>query len=413
MPKKAREMSAIEVKRLSEPGFHAVGGVAGLHLRVTESGARSWVLRASIVRRRRDIGLGGFPDVPLAHARDKARTMRKQIEQGLDPVRVRKEARSALAAARAVEVTFDMASRAFINSKCAEWRSGKTAEQWETTLATYASPVVGKLLIRDIELAHLMKILEPIWTEKTTTANRVRGRIENILDWGTAHGHRKGDNPARWRGLLDKVLPGPGKIHKVEHLKALPVNQIGQFMQDLRALDVTGAKALEFLILTAARSGEVRGSTWSEIGLREAVWTIPAARMKADREHRVPLAPVCVELLESLPRFKGNDFVFPAARGGKMHRSILVDLYCKMVAVDITVHGFRSTFRDWAAENTNFPNQVAEMALAHAIGNKVEAAYRRGDLFEKRRRLMNKWAEFCSTVQVEGKVIKIRGGDRG
>lgn len=406
-------MSAVEVKRLSERGFHAVGGVAGLHLRVTESGARSWVLRVSVARRRRDVGLGGFPDVPLALARDKARSIRKQIEQGLDPVRVRKEARSALVAARAVEVTFDGAARAFIASKSAEWRSGKTADQWQTTLSTYASPVIGKLLIRDVELGHLMKILEPIWLTKTVTANRLRGRIENVLDWGTAHGHRKGDNPARWRGLLDKLLPGPGKIHKTTHLKAMPANQVGQFMRDLRKQDGTAARALEFLVLTAARSGEIRGATWGEIDLREAVWTIPAARMKGEKEHRVPLSPACLKLLESLPRFKGNDLVFSAARGGKMHRSILVDVYQAMVGVDITAHGFRSTFRDWASEYTNFPREPVEMALAHAIGNKVEAAYRRGDLFEKRRRLMNEWARFCNTIQVEGKAIKIRGGARG
>lgn len=406
MPRKAKELSALEVGRLKSPGRYPVGGVAGLCLKVTDTGARSWVLRVMIAGKRRDAGLGGYPDVPLALAREKARKAREGIEQGVDPIAQRAAAASALMATRGAETTFEQAARKFIESKSAEWKNVKHAAQWTATLETYAYPVVGKLQVRDVTLSHVVKILEPIWTTKTETAVRLRGRIESVLDWATVRGYRHGDNPARWKGHLDKLLPKPGKVAKVEHHAALPVDAIGAFLVDLRKREGIAAKALEFGILTAARSGEVRGATWSEIDLDAATWTIPGERMKAGKEHRVPLSDAALEVLRSLLRFADNDLVFVAPRGGVLSDMTLTAVMRRM-KVDAVPHGFRSTFRDWASERTGYPRDVCEMALAHAIGNQVEAAYRRGDLFEKRRRMMADWAAFCNTVQPAGEVVPI------
>ncbi len=394
MPKKAKELSPIEVKRITEKGLYAVGGVAGLHLQVNERGARSWIIRASIGSKRRDIGLGGFPDVSLASAREKAKQIRAQIEQGIDPVQTRKEARSLLLAAHAAEITFEQSAKEFLTAKGTEWKNAKHSQQWKNTLETYVHTVIVILQINDLEVSHIVKILEPIWTTKTETATRVRGRIESILDWATVRNYRKGENPARWKGYLDKVLASPGKIAKTEHYQALPVKEVGKFMKALRSRDGISTFALEFLILTAARSGEVRGATWAEIDLKAKVWTIPASRMKAGKEHRVPLSPRAIKILKELPRFKDVGFVFPAPRGGKLSDMSLTAVIRRM-KVKAVPHGFRSTFRDWIAECTNYPNEVAEMALAHTIDNKVEAAYRRSDLFEKRRLMMDEWGKFC------------------
>lgn len=407
-PKKAKELTALEVKRLTKPGLHAVGGVAGLYLQVTHSGARSWILRATVGKRRRDIGLGGYPDVPLAQAREKAREARELIKQGIDPVEQRKAARTALIAAQASRITFDQAAARFLSSKRHEFKNAKHAAQWESTLKTYASPIIGRLPVSEVELPHIVEILEPIWTTKTETASRLRGRIEAVLAWATVAGYRSGDNPARWKGHLDAVLPKPSKVAKVKNHRALPIDDMGAFMVALRKREGMAAKALEFLILTAARSGEVRGATWDEIDLKAKVWTIPAERMKAGKEHRVPLSDPAVALLEALPRLAGSPYVFPSARGGMLSDMALSALM-KRMAVDAVPHGFRSTFRDWCAERTNYPREVAEMALAHTISDKVEAAYRRGDLFEKRRRLMADWARFCDTTQkASGEVVPLQ-----
>lgn len=406
MPKKARELSALEVGRLKDPGRYPVGGVAGLCLKIAPSGARSWVLRIVIGGKRRDAGLGGFPDVPLAMAREKARRARDEVEQGGDPIAQRAAAQSALMAARGAETTFEQASKKFIEAKAHEWANAKHAAQWLATLSTYAFPVVGKLQVRDVTLAHVVKILEPIWTTKTETATRLRGRVENVLDWATVRGYRAGDNPARWKGHLDKVLPKPGKVTKVEHHSAVPVEQIGTFMSALRQQNGISAKALEFVVLTAARSGEVRGALWSEIDLPNKVWTIPGSRMKAGREHRVPLSAPTIALLNSLQRYEDNDLVFVAPRGGMLSDMSLTAVMRRM-KVDAVPHGFRSSFRDWAAERTNYPREVAEMALAHTIQSKVEAAYRRGDLFEKRSRMMRDWAEFCGATVQFNEVVPI------
>lgn len=394
MPKKSRELSAIEVSRLKAPGLHAIGGVAGLHLQVIPSGARTWVLRVVIAGKRRDMGLGGFPDVTLADVRRKAREARELIEQGVDPIEQRREAKNLLMASRASLKTFEECAKAYIEGREAEWRNPKHRQQWENTLATYALPTMGPLLVSNITLAHILAVLEPIWQVKTETATRLRGRIESVIDWATVRGYRTGDNPARWKGHLDHLFAKPSKVAKVEHHAAVDVDAVAGFISTVRQLNGMGARALEFLVLTAARSGEVRGATWNEIDIDAAVWTIPSDRMKAGREHRVPLSRQAIKLLRTIPRIDGSELVFPAPRGGLLSDMTLTAVLRRM-EIDAVPHGFRSTFRDWAAERTNFPRDVAEMALAHAIGDKVEAAYRRGDLFAKRAQMMSAWADFC------------------
>lgn len=395
MVRRAQELGSLAVSRLREPGMHAVGGVSGLYLQVAPGGTRSWILRATVGTKRREMGLGAYPEVSLAMARDKARSARAQVEAGADPILERQRAASALRAAQAQAKTFDEAAAEFIKAKGDEWRSLKHGAQWAATLETYASPVIGRLLVGDVTQAHVLQILRPIWSTKTETATRVRGRIEQVLDWARVQGLREGENPARWRGHLDKLLAAPQKVAKVEHHAALPIDDAPAFMRALAQRHGTAALALRFLVLTAARSGEVRGARWSEINMADAVWTVPAERMKAHREHRVPLSPAALALLASLPRIDGVDLVFPAPRGGQLSDMALTAVMRRMDSPAVP-HGMRSTFRDWAAERTHFPREVAEMALAHVIENKVEAAYRRGDLFAKRAELMAAWATFCS-----------------
>jgi integrase len=404
MPKLAKELKALEVAKIAAPGLHFVGVVPGLALQVTATGARSWTLRVVIAGRRRDMGLGGYPAVTLAMAHAKAREARELIRQGIDPVERQQAAQSALRASVAAALSFDECSAAYIKAHRAGWKNTKHGQQWENTLKQHASPIIGALRVRDIGLPQVLEVLEPIWTTKTETASRVRSRIELVLDWATARGYREGVNPARWRGHLDKLLPAPSKVAKVEHHAALPASEVGAFMLRLRKCGGMGARALEFAILTAARSGEVRGATWGEIDTDTKVWTVPGGRMKAGREHRVPLSADALALLAALPRMAGTDLVFPAPRGGMLSDMTLTAVLRRM-DVPATAHGFRSTFRDWAAERTAYPNEVCEMALAHTIENKAEAAYRRGDLFEKRRVMMADWAKFLSKTEVKGEVI--------
>lgn len=407
MPKKAIELGSMAVSRLKEPGLHFVGGVAGLALQVLPSGGRTWILRATVGGRRRDMGLGGYPDVTLAEARDEARKARALIRSGVDPIQKAKAARDALKAEAMKATSFRQAVEAYVAAHAAGWRNAKHRAQWTNSLKTHAYPILGDLSVAHIEMAHVIKVLDPIWREKTETAKRVRGRIERVLDWAATRGLRDGHNPARWKGLLETVLPKPDKVAQVVHHRALPYSDLPAFMARLQDQASTGAVALRFTILTAARSGEVRGARWSEIDLRKKLWTVPGNRMKAGREHRVPLSSEALSLLEQLPRVAGSDLVFPAARGGQLSDMTLSAVLRRM-NVDAVPHGFRSTFRDWVAECTRHGSDVAEMALAHTIGSKVEAAYRRGDLFEKRRALAEDWARFCKRGDHQGQVITMR-----
>jgi integrase len=417
MPKKAKELKPVQVRRLVKPGTHAVGGVAGLLLQVSDEGARSWIFRYSTGERllskqgaeyfrRRDIGLGGFPDTTLEQARDRAREVREQLRQGIDPIQHKRENRAALMAASGKSMTFAQCAAKFIRSKSAEFKNAKHTAQWVSTLNTYASPVIGRLPVDLVTLPHIVKILEPIWITKTETAARLRGRIERVLAWATVSGFRSGDNPARWSGNLDAILPQPGKLRTVQHHKAVTLDDIATFYADLKTREGMGARALKFILLTAARSGEVRGATWGEIDLDKNLWTVPAERMKAKREHIVPLCSDAVKLLKSLPRL--NELVFPAARGGVLS-DMSISATMRRMNSEATPHGMRSTFRDWCAENTNYPREVAEMALAHTIANKVEAAYRRGDLLAKRTKLMNDWCKFLNMPKQSADVTPIRG----
>lgn len=395
MPKLPEPMGPLAVSRLNRPGLHAVGGVPGLALQVLASGGRTWVLRAVIGNRRREMGLGGFPGVTLAMAREAAREARDLIRRGIDPIEAAKEAREALKVTPTVAYTFRTAAEAYIAAHEASWKNPKHRDQWTATLKNYAYPVMGKLDVATIELPHVMRVLEPIWLKKTETAKRLRGRIEMVLDWAGARGFREGPNPARWRGHLDKLLAKPSKVHRIVHHRALPIDEISAFMIRLRDADGVGARALEFAILTAARSGEVRGATWKEIDLDARLWTISAERMKAAREHRTPLSDAAVAVLKAMPPGRPDSYLFRAAHGGRLS-DMTISSVLRRLDVDAVPHGFRSTFRDWVAERTAYPNEVAEMALAHAVGNKVEAAYRRGDLFEKRLAMMNDWGRFCA-----------------
>ena len=405
MPKRAVELSALEVGRLKSPGFYAVGFVAGLHLQVTPTGSRSWVLRAVVGSRRRDIGLGAFPGVTLSAARAKAQAARDQISAGIDPVERGRAERSARLAQQSSQRTFKQTATAYIEAHESGWRNAKHGQQWRNTLETYAYPVIGDLLVQDVQKDHVLAILSPIWATKTETASRVRSRIELVLSYAMQAGHRpEGLNPARWRGGLDKLLAKPGKIAKVEHHRAIPVESVGAFMERLRSEQGTGARCLEFAILTAARSGEARGARWSEMDLDAKVWTVPGSRMKAGKEHRVALSDAALKLLQSLARTQGEDMLFVSPRGTALSDMTLVAVLRRM-EVDAVPHGFRSTFRDWAAERTQFSRDLAEMALAHTVGDKVEAAYRRGDMLKKRAQLMSSWASFLAKPEASASVL--------
>ena len=406
MPKKAKELTAVQVKRLTKPGLHAIGGVAGLHLQVKDTGARSWILRVKIGNRRRDIGIGGYPDVTLAAGRDSAREAREQIRQGIDPVDARKAARSALMASQAKQLTFEQATMLCHKSKAPAFRNIKHGSDWINSVQRYAVPIIGKLPVADVELPHIIKILEPIWTTKTETATRVRQRIESILAWATVSGYRTGDNPARWKGNLEHALAKPSKVRKVKHHAALPWQEIGGFMVELRKHNGMAAKALEFLILTAARSGEVRLATWAEIDLDAKVWTVPADRMKADKAHRVPLSAPVITLLKALPRFEGSSYVFSAPRGGALS-DMSISAVCRRMKVEAVPHGFRSSFKDWCRSAASYADEVSELALAHVSSDATRAAYARDELLPKRIRMMRDWAKFCGIVPSKADVVPI------
>lgn len=399
MPKRSRELSAMEVGRLREEGDHNVGGIPGLYLQII-SGSRAWILRFKIGTRRRRMGLGSFPAVPLAQARERAREAHKLIDSGLDPIDARDGLKKAAAASQARALTFKKACERFIAVKESEWSNPKHRQQWEKTLETYAEPIMGHLDVAEIGQDEVLRVLDPIWRSKTETASRLRGRIEQVLDWAKTRGHRKGENPAAWRGHLDKLLPKPEKIAKVKHHAAVPVEQAAAAVAAIRSIDGVSAQALLFQVLTAGRSGEIRGARWSEFDLDAGQWDVPEERMKAKRPHRVPLSRQAIELIKAMPRYEECDLVFPGRKMQPLSDMSLTACMRRMSLQDAAgrlcvPHGFRSTFRDWAAEHTLYPPELAEMALAHAIESKVEAAYRRGDMFAKRLAMMQDWADYC------------------
>jgi integrase len=372
---------------------------------------------------RRDIGLGGFPTVTLTQARDKAREARDKIERGVDPVAERRAAKAALVTAAGRGLTFEKAVESYLKAKLDAFKNAKHRQQWENTLAQYALPVLGKMMVQDIDVRDVLRVLQPLWNDKTETASRLRGRIESVLSWATVAGHRKGDNPARWAGNLKELLPAPSKVAKEGNQPALTLDDAPRWFAALKTRDGMGARALEFLALTAARSQEVRGATWDEVDLDHALWIVPAARMKMGREHRVPLTADAVALLRALPRLKDNPLVFPAARGGQLSDMTVSAVMRRMSETDLGAggsgfldrvskrpavpHGLRSTFRDWVAERTHFPGEMAEVALAHKISNAVEASYRRGDMIEKRRRMMGEWGIFLAQTPRSAKVVRL------
>jgi integrase len=390
-----------------KPGRSAlmIADGGNLYLQVTRArGAdstlrRSWTFRYEIDGRRREMGLGPLHTIGLSEARDRARTLRQQLLDGIDPLTARRAGRQVAAKA----VTFKQCATAYIAAYRPGWRNSKHAGQWVTSLATYAEPIIGAVPVNDIDTALVLKVLEPIWTKTPETASRVRGRIEAVLNWAKARGYREGENPARWRGHIDHLLPKKSKLRKVKHHDALPYTEVPGFMRTLRQQDGAAAKALEFLIYTAARSGEIVGATWDEINTIDKIWTVPGSRMKGGREHRVPLSSAAIALLKALPR--NGDRVF--ACGKTTLRGVT-----RKMQVDAVPHGFRSSFRTWAAERSNFPREVVEAALAHAIADKTEAAYQRGDLFEKRHRLMQAWADFCGKPAPAGATVTAIGRAR-
>jgi len=413
MPRVATELGPLAVKALKTPGYHTVGGVAGLYLQIAPGGSRSWVLRTKVGEKRREIGLGSYPGVGVALAREKAQALRDKIGEGVDPVAERKQARQRVIEeqieAKAKDWTFKRCAEAYIKAKAPGWRSHKHAAQWSATLEQYAYPVIGDMLVRHVDLQHVREIVEPHWTTRTETINRVRNRIELILDWSTVAKLRTGDNPARWKGNLDKLLATRSKVAPVVSHRAVPTSALYGFMKRLREMPGTSARCLEFVALTACRSGEARLATWSEIDLEGKVWTLPGLRMKSGRPHRVPLSKEAVKVLKALPRLEGTDLLFPGAKKGAALSDMSLTAVMRRMEIDAVPHGLRSSFSSWCASSTAYSFEVREMALAHSIGDQTVAAYQRSDLFEKRRRLMQDWSKFLDTEPAAGKVVALRG----
>jgi integrase len=381
--KKIAQLTALDVKRAKRRGLYADGGQ--LYLQVHSDGNRSWIFRYG-AQGQRHHGLGAVHTVTLAEAREKARERRKLLLEGVDPIAAKKARKAAAQLEAAKSITFAEAAQTYINDHHAAWKNPKNQQQWRNTLATYAYPVIGKLPVAMIDTDLVKRVLQPIWHEKPETASRVRMRIERVLGWATVHGYRSGDNPARWRGHLDHLLPAQGKIAPVKHHAALPYADVPAFIRELRERDGAAAEAFEFLVLTATRTGEVLGATWDELDLKAETWVVPASRMKSAREHRVPLSARAVEILKEQPR--DGERIFPFSNMAFLQ-------LLKRMGRDVTAHGFRSSFRDWAAETHEAARDTVEMALAHRVSDKTEAAYRRGDLLAKRRKLMDDWATFC------------------
>lgn len=395
MPKKAKELTAIQVKRLTKPGFYSVGGT-GLYLKVGSKDSRSWILRAVVGSARRDIGLGSYPDVSLEEARKEAKKARKKIKKGVDPVEEKRQLKRDLIRRQAEQITFREAALKVYEKKVPEFKSLKHSNDWINSVTRYAFPTIGHLPLAEITTGDVYRVLEPIWLTKTETATRIRQRIEAVFSWGMANDAVAAPtlNPARWPENLKELLSSPAKVLKVEHYRALPWQEIGNFMADLRAKRGIGARALEFLILTAARSGEVREMLWSEVDLEAALWIVPAEKMKAGKKHTVPLSEPALKILKEIPRLEGSNYVFPGKGGGMQSNNTLLKVVERM-GVDCVPHGFRSTFKDWARSCTAYPDEVSELALAHVNSDSTRTAYARDELLPKRKKMMQDWGEFC------------------
>ncbi len=394
MARTKHRLTAKAVENQKKPGLYADGG--NLHLRIAPGGSKGWIFRFTLAGRTRDAGLGSYPSVSLAEARDEAERLRKQIAAGIDPVEARKSQRAASQAEAERAITFEQCAKAYVASHEAGWKNDKHRAQWHATLKTYVYPIIGRLPVKAVDTSHVMQILEPIWTSKPETASRIRGRIEVILSWAKVRGYRAGENPAQWRGHLDHLLPAKGRVRKVVHHAALPYSEVPAFMKVLRQQVGFSARALEFLILTATRTNETLNASWDEIDWDRGLWTIPGSRMKAGKDHRVPLSSPASTILSEMAELKINEFIFPGAKLGRpLSQMSLLMLLRRMGYGYITTHGFRSSFRDWVAECTTFPGEVAELALAHTMPSAVEAAYRRGDMLEKRRSLVEAWTVYC------------------
>lgn len=429
-----RRQTAVDLLRKSEPGLYSDGG--GLYLQVTAAKAgpgeqprvtRSWVFRYKANGKAREMGLGPLHTIPLADARQKAQDCRQLRLAGKDPIEERKAQRLTEQLEAARSRTFRQCAETYIGAHESTWKSAKHAAQWASTLEAYVYPIFGDLSVQAIDVGLVTRALEqqvpaergypagPLWKARPETGSRVRSRIEAVLDWATARELRTGDNPARWRGRLEYLLRDPAQIRQVKNHPALKFQEVGAFMGKLRTEPGNASRALEFTILTAARTNEVIAAQWSEFDLAAGVWTVPVARMKAKKEHRVPLSKPALGVVRELHKTRTGVFVFPGRDGRKpLSNMAMLKVLERMGHSDITVHGFRSTFRDWAAEQTNFPHEVAEQALAHTIPNAVERAYRRGTLFDKRRKLMDEWGRYCGTATVarRNNVVPIRGRGR-
>jgi len=395
-------LTELKIKH-AQAGYWLDGG--GLYLQVSKTGAKSWIYRYQLHGKRREMGLGSLASVPAKEARLRAAEARALVHDKIDPVEHRRQ-QAAAAAERAAQaaagtVTFKAVALEYIKANRAGWKNAKHVSQWTNTLKQYVYPIAGEVPVGAVDTDMVLRILNPIWLTKTETAKRLRGRIEAVLAYAKVKGYRHGENPAAWRGHLDNVLPKPGTIAPHKHHPALPYDEMGGFMAKLREVSGVSPLCLEFVILTACRSGEALGAKWSEIDEGKGVWTIPAKRMKGRREHRVPLSKVAMAVIERARKLRQNEYLFPGVRSGKPMSDMSLLMLLRRLHPGVTVHGFRSSFRDWAAEVTHYPGDLAEMALAHTVANKVEAAYRRGDMFEKRRQMMTDWATWCDPKNLD------------
>jgi integrase len=405
MAKLIDRLNPLTVAKCTKPGYYPDGG--RLYLAVKASGAKSWIFRYRFGGREREMGLGSVSVFTLAEARERTKEVAKLLADGLDPMAERDRGRAEAKLAAANQLTFDAAAEQYIKSHRAGWKNAKHADQWINTLATYASPVIGSMPVAGVKTEHVMRVLEPIWRDKTETATRLRGRIESILAWCTVQGFRAGDNPAAWRGHLDQLLPKPSAVAKVGNHAALDWRELPAFMPQLRAMPGAGAMLVELCILTACRTSEALLASWSEFDLDAKLWVIPAERMKAKKEHRIPLSDAAMALLSRLRGQHDGDLLFPGRAKKPLSNMVGLQLLKRMGRADLTVHGFRSTFRDWAGEATAHPREVIEHALAHLLKDKAEAAYARGDLLAKRRALMADWGAYCDRPAMAGTVVAI------